>query len=624
MLLSTSIPSVLAAFHISTAAALSDSSGPLRPLILADTNRDGVVNHLDALPDKHLWTDERGAIFLPNIGDSTRRCAAVDLTGHPLSNAELAACNDASGDTLITPRLAAPIWAPPLEGLSKEAVGRIYTEPAATLGRVRIFWKKDGSGTGGKDDDPSQWILIDPSTEFNATSLSQGLTLAIDARELVYDSSVWDGSATVVFKVNDGQRSGTDAVAMKQAPVLVHHHLQQPQTVISADTMPGVSRSQPRFLRQLRDTLGRMNANLPLVLVEQATEVWAQDWVEPGFASMPGPNGTVVSLRVLLRSAQSGRPDGRRVFEKFRGPGVGGWQPGLGSGFGFEEINSGGNIETIPPYTSRDGVAYPNGRVVMTKHFNKYPAESFVKFLKAQRSQTPLFVEGGWLAVGHTDEMIQFLPYDNDLGFTIGIADTAPTLNILKQAQQDGHGSTKVVSYNGSMAPDTDAYFLFPGIQNITIDQFLSSRDFIEANEYAQKYLDSSLELLLREIPLLEKDIIRIPSLWYEAAIPSAPNPDGSPQRLDRAPPGEKQVTPFIPSVINGVVLGSDYLAPKPWGPVIGGKDVFEEAAVEAYARANMRTWFIDDYSSHHVRGGEVHCGTNTFRETEVAWWRSG
>jgi protein-arginine deiminase len=69
------------------------------------------------------------------------------------------------------------------------------------------------------------------------------------------------------------------------------------------------------------------------------------------------------------------------------------------------------------------------------------------------------------------------------------------------------------------------------------------------------------------------------------------------------------------------LVLGHDYLAPKPWGPVINGRDILEKAVQEVYARANMTVWLIDDYMSHHVRGGEVHCGTNTLREKNIAWW---
>lgn len=602
--------------HIQSIVAAT-STPTLHPSIISDTNRDGIVDDLDATADKHLWTAQYGAIFLPNIGDRDKRCAIVDLGGQPLSNAELGACNDASGDTLLTPHLAARIRVAPLQGLSDDVIGRIHTEPEASLGRVRIFWKN-----GDDEDDPSQWVLIDPQFEFNATSLGHGLTLAIDARELVSDSSIWDGSVNVVYEVIDGDRSGSDFVAMKQAPVLVHHHLQRPEVVISVETNDSVSRSQPAFLRSLKETLGEMASDLPLVLLNQSNEVWAQDWAEPGFASMPGPNGTI-SLRVLVRSAQSTRLNGRRVFEQFRGPGVGGFQPGLGSGFGYEEINSGGNVETIPPYISKSGVSYLNGRVLMAKHFDKYPAESFVKFLESQGAQTPLFLEAGWLVVGHTDEMVQFLPYDNELGFTIGIADTTAALDILKTAKKNGHGSAHAVSYNGSMLPDTDAYFLNPDIRNVTIDMLLSDQSFMEGNEYAQRYLDSNLAILLREIPLAEKDVMRIPALWADVTYPWPRNLDGRPARLHRTLPGEKQLRAFSPMVANGLVLGSDYLAPKPWGPLLNGKDILEEAVVDIYSRAGMTVHFIDDYMSHHVRGGEVHCATNTFRETDVAWWKS-
>lgn len=589
----------------------------IRPVLLADTNRDGFVNDLDDTPDKHLWTAQSGAIFLPNIGDINHRCAIADLSGNPLSNAELATCNDASGDVLLSPHLAARIRVAPLEGLSNNVTGRIYTEPAATLGRVRIFWNN-----GDSDEDSSQWVLLDPQFEFNATSLGHGLSLAIDSRELVSDSSTWDGAVNVFFDLVDGDRRGSDFVAMKQAPVLVHHHLQRPEVVISVETMDSVSRSQPEFLRSLKKTLGELGSNLPLVLLNQSNEVWGQDWAEPGFASMPGPNGTI-SLRVLVRSAQSTRTNGRRVFEQFRGPDVGGFQPGLGSGFGYEEINSGGNIETIPPYVSKSGVRYLNGRVVMAKHFDKYPAESMVKFLESQAAQSPLFLEAGWLVVGHTDEMVQFLPFDNDLGFTIGIADTTAALDILKKARDDGHGLAHVVSFNGSMEWDTDSIFLDPDVRNITIQEILSDKRFLDVNQYAQRYLDNNLALLLREIPLAEKDVLRIPALWSDVTYPWPRNPDGRPARVHQTLPGERQLMAFSPSIVNGLVLGSDYIAAKPWGPIINGKDIVEEAVVNIYSKAGMTVRFIDDYMSHHVRGGEVHCATNTFRETNVAWWKS-
>lgn len=594
---------------------ISVAAATLSLQILADTNRDGVVDEGDAT-GKQTWTAERGAIFLPNIGDHQLRCPAVDLAGQPLSNHELAACNDASGDTLITPEFAAPIRTTSLQNLSSEAKGSIFTEPESTLGRVRIFWKSDLG-----NDSSSAWSLVDPELSFNATSLSQGLTLAIDARELIKDSTTWDGTVNVVFRVSDRNQTVTDSVAMKQAPVLIHHHLQHPNVVLSMDGRVTQSKYQSGFIQQLSATLDNLEHNFPLQLLNQTTEVWAQDFVEPGYASMPGPNGTI-SFRVLVRTAQSDRVAGRQVFSVFRGPGVGGFQPGLGSGFGWEEINSGGNIETSPPYTSRSGVRYANGRVILGKHFDKYPAESIMTFFKSQGVQTPFFIESGWLVAGHVDEIVQFLPCDNELGWTIAIVDTPSAVIILENAKEDGHGSTKTLTYHGDLTPDEETIFLDPKELNTTINELLSDQDFFETNNYAQRYINDTLKLLLEEFPLADEDVIRVPTLWKDFTYPWPEFPSGHPARLHRVPPGERQVRSYFPQTINGLVLGSDYLTAKPWGPNINGTDILEEATKEAYARVNMTVWFIDDYMSHHVRGGEVHCGTNTLRDTNVEWWK--
>ncbi|RSL55490.1 hypothetical protein CEP54_009381 [Fusarium duplospermum] len=580
------------------------------PQILADTNRDGIINHLDAA-NKDIWTSTRGAIFLPNIGDQQHRCPNIDLVKQPLSNFELAACNDASGDRLLTPEYAASLKTLPLTNITQDAIGFINTTPESALDRVRIFWQTHGS---------SDWSLVDPQITFNATSLAAGLTLAIDGRELVTNTSIWDGLVNITFSVTGGNVTASDTVMMKQAPVLIHHHLQAPEVVLSTDGTVTTSTWQTGFIDSMQNTLDSLDQDLPFFLFNETDDIWAQDFLEPGYTSMPGPNGPI-SIRVLLRSAQSGRTAGRQVFSRLRGPGVGGFQPGLGSGFGHEEINSGGNFETIPPYTSRAGVEYKSGRVITGKHFENYPAESMIKFLEAQGVQKPLVLEAGWLAVGHVDEVVQFVPYNNELGFTIAIVDTISAFSLLENVKKDGHGDTKVISYDGEMTPDNETIFIDPDVLNLTIKDLLNDKDFIAINSYAQSFINDTLDILLEEVPLSESDILRVPTLWKDVTYPWPITPDGHPLRLNRAPPGERQVKSFFPQSINGLVLGRDYLTPKPWGPVIDGRDILEEAVKDVYARANMTVWLIDDYMSHHVRGGEVHCGTNTLREKDVAWW---
>ncbi|KAH7111198.1 hypothetical protein EDB81DRAFT_703884 [Dactylonectria macrodidyma] len=587
----------------------------LQPRIVGDTDRDGSISSCDE-ERKHLWTPSRGLVLLPNTADALKRCPSEDLDGNPLSNNELASCHDASGHLLLSPELASPLKALHLN-VSDAAQGHVYPEPEAAARRVRIFARNQSFD----ERLPQGWTLLDKDITFNATSLRRGIELRVDAREYITDPSVWDGHVNIRFDITDGSVTESDFVAARVAPVLLHHHLQSPEGVLSTAGGAASSPWQARFVDDLEEVLAGGDAGLKLTLFNQSDDIWAQDFLEPAYARMPGPGGRPAAVRVLLRSAQSTRAAGRQIFEQLRGPGLAGFQPSEGSGFGFEEINSGGNLETMPPYVSKTGVAYPNGRAVMGKHFGQYPAESMVRFIDAQGAQGPvLFLEAGWLVVGHVDEMVQFVRYDNDLGWTIAIADTAATLEVLKKAQSEGHGEAKVISYNGEAEPDEGTLFLDPSVFNMTIDTLLRDEELLDTNAYAQKHLDSNLEILLQETGIDRADVLRVPTLFKDFTYPWPETPDGHPSRLSQALPGERLLKSFFPQSINGLVLGGEYIAPKTWGPVVDGRDILEEAVKEAYALANMSITFIDDYMSHHVRGGEVHCGTNTLREME-AWW---
>ncbi|KAK7583583.1 hypothetical protein V3481_012867 [Fusarium oxysporum f. sp. vasinfectum] len=578
---------IFVATHISARLV----SPTTRPLILADTNRDGNVNGKD-IADKYTWTNERGAIFLPNVGDKHRRCAAFDLNGLPLSNQELSSCNDAASHLLLAPELAAPARTAPLQDISEEAIG-------TSIRFQRARW--------------AQCVYSGNSPDPYAT-------------ELVSDLSAWNGTLSLEFRVTDDNMTTYDAVAMKQAPVLFHHHLQRVQMVISGKGNETSSPAQQKFVGGLEDALMKVTETPALHLLNGTDEIWAQDFMEPGFASMPGPEGPI-SLRVLVWSAQSTRVAGRHVFESFRGDRVGGHQLPLGSGFGHEEIDSGGNIEIIPRYVSKNGTSYTHGSVIMGKHFDKHPAKSVTSLIEAQIYQSPLFLEAGWLVIGHVDEFVQFLPYQNDLGWTIAIADTQAPLASLRKAQDSGHGSTLVTSYPNLRQPEgfsfSDSTFSFydPRLENLTIDTLLSDDDFLQTQKYAQKYIDHNLGLLLEEVPLPHNEILRIPALYKNVTYPWPSNLDGLPPRLHRVTPGQSQLIAFLPAAINGVVIGSDYVAAKPWGPIVDDQDIFEEAVRDVYGQAGMKVHFVDDFMSHHVNGGEVHCGTNTLRDTRVKWW---
>ncbi|KAF2131385.1 hypothetical protein P153DRAFT_311713 [Dothidotthia symphoricarpi CBS 119687] len=594
--------------------------------IRADTNRDGRVD-LNGTSDsagKSFWTATRGAIFLPNVGDKHMRCAIADRVGNPLSNDELAYCNDASGHLLLAPEYLAPLYTVPLQDISDNATAQVYVTPRAAYERTRIFALEDTA----KPNATESWRLVDRQLYFNATQLRAGLVLGIDGREFVKDTNVWNGHVTVHFDVTDAisyssaPKVATDVVAMKVAPVLTHHPLQRVETLVATGANE-TDLVQLDFVSQIEAARRAVGLENPLLLFNQSSDIWAQDILEPAYVSMPGPNGPI-ALRVMLRSAQSTRTGGRQIFEQLRGPGVGAFQPGsaTGTGFGYDTINSYGNLETIPPHRSKHGVNYPAGRTIFGKHWEQLPSQPVRDLLYGNEVQTPLVLETGWLLVGHVDEIVQFLPYDNELGWTIAIADTRIALDVLHGVHSTGNGNVTVLSFNTSRAEALNAQPPSQAGLTMSVNEILANSTFTENQAYAQRHLDANLDILLAEIPLNRSDVIFLPALFEDqSAGPQFVRPDGLHVYWWPVKEGERQLGAFLPAAVNGIIIGHEYLCPEPWGPMVNGQDVFRPLVEAAYARANMNVTYIDDWLSHHSNGGEIHCGTNTLRQTDIPWW---
>ncbi|KAL1853926.1 hypothetical protein Daus18300_011668 [Diaporthe australafricana] len=571
-------------------------NGAITPDIRADTNRDGVVD-LTGDSDVHGktdWTEASGAIFLPNIGDTDRRCSKLALSGPALSNEALDDCNDASDDVQRAPQYLASLKTVPISRLSKSAVGSISVADAVARDMVRIF-RKDGN----------DWTVAGNNYTFNAYALQSGLELGIDGRD-VRRPGGWDGKVTVRFTVRDGDISSFDDVALRVAPVLTHHHLQTVEQVLAVQGNKTDDRRTLRFTEDLSAAVNEAGIDSQVYLFNHSDDIWAQDFVEPGYASMPGPNGTV-SIRVMIRSPQDERVAGRQLFEYYRQAGVGAVQH---LGGARDEINSGGSIETIPPFTF-NGKAWPAGRVILGSH--KEQKHHIYDFLQAQETQEPLLLDTDWLAIGHVDEFLQFLPAENERGWVLMADDPRAAIKMLNDVQTAGQGSILAISRkNDSESYDCSGRFgCFPGpINSPTVDAVLADVNLMNINEECSKRIDANLEILKRETGLEDQEILRIPALFETSPFVS----DNSTMLKVRA---------FFPGAVNNLVLSGfkTSIAPNPFGPVVDGKDLISEAVVKEYAKIGMNVTFIDDWYTHHSFGGEVHCGTNTVRDMSAQWW---
>ncbi|KAH0592127.1 hypothetical protein MHUMG1_10177 [Metarhizium humberi] len=703
--------------------------GSFRVTILADSNRDGkvdVTGNTD-LAGKETWTAESGALFLANIVDTDQRCSSqitgscasklgdifpkTSLPKSPRLDPELAAkkrnrkeksdsewlkvlsesdkatyneylkklgefwdapkevndlriseCHDSSDDVLRNSLYLAPLRTVPNPGLSDSATGSITVFDETAASKVRLFYKAGG-----------QWTFITPNYTFQALDLKAGLELGIDARD-VRRPGGWDGRVTVEFRVKDGEREAKDSVALRVAPVLTQHHGQSAEQLLTASGYPRLA----GFVKDLGEMSSTAGLKKPLYIFENSEcifssglDIWSQDFFEPGYMSIPGPSG-LVSIRIMIRSAQADRPAGRKVFQELRSNTVGALQtPGRGG-----TLDSLGNLETIPPYTY-NGKSYAAGRTVMGSAGRKKPY--MMAFLEAQETQAPIELDTSWLKVKHTDEFIQFLPVQSKRGWVMMVNNPRAGLEILQKAQLAGHGKLIAVS-----RPRSD---LDPPKWRVTntINDVLNTPNFAGFQDACASNIEKSVNAIKRETGITDAEIIRIPSLYQvydrevwqygqeadrnkrrqiRGRVPAqetresgeqqgqrladVPEEDvgtkilnaleaGTPPRVLEQQPANiparslkgrqeeanGEAAALYPSTINSVVLGNrQILAPNPWGPVIDGQDVLSAAVNAAYAKANYTVRYIDDWFTHYTTYGDVHCASNVIREIPTAkWW---
>ncbi|MGW6735741.1 protein-arginine deiminase domain-containing protein [Streptomyces sp. NPDC055013] len=605
----------------------------------ADVNRDGRVD-VTGGTDTHRedrWSVERGAVYLPNIDDDTKRCPVTGPGGRPLSDAELAACNDGTDKKVNGSADAADlarVRSVPMPDVPASAKGSLKITTGA--GHTRLFLKRAGA-----------WVLVTSGTRLTAAELRSGVEFGVEATDVVRDSAKWDGRAVIRLTVTAGQASTSDAVTLRVAPLLTQHHLQNTQQVMVSKVQgegPD-SRLQREFVTALDKEVKKAGITTPLITFEKYADRWAQDFVEPAYVSMTGPGGKRQVMRVMLRSAQPDRDAGRELFEKVRGRDIGVVQVTDRAEPDDWSLNSMGNLETIPPY-SHGGRSFPAGRIIMgeRKDSGARPSKVMRTMLKSQGLQDPLLLDTSWLGVGHVDEFVQFLPADTPRGWRIGVADPQAGLRLLRDAKRDGHGATKMFSVPGRA--DTPA-------PKETIDQALASRHLVADNEMAARRIAANLEILKRETGVTDGEIVRVPALYtrdsealttdgQEVPVPRLTRmgagsdlvdglkDNGQQKWLTENPAAPRAAAPatvttsaYVPGAVNGVLLGRDrYLAPRQWGPVVNGKDIFTEAVTAVYQNVGMKVSYIDDWYTYHLGMGEVHCGTNTLRDASAAWWR--
>jgi len=534
-----------------------------------DADRDGRVDDdWRGLGSWRWGRGKRGAIFLCNDDDD-------DGSGRPDNrDGRVSGGNDAAELAPIVIRRDGPHPAPG----SWTAV--LEVSPA-TARRVRIFAAR---ASGASE-------VIGPAAGARYTLPDLAFTekeLGIEALLFAGEDGAWTGKAEIQFRIEDGgdvihRQTGQ----MRVAPWMMASHLEPAEKVFVVDA----GWYNRRFRADLRKLVAR--AGCALQAHAEPEDLWMQDCMEIGLSSMPKHQRPVV-----LR-AKRDRP--LHTFARTL----------LRPDFGYEEpapsvrgdttFDSNGNLEVTPPVRSRAGKDFPWGRIYFGpgragERFDAHTA----RFLDAQQVQAPLRIDTGWLAVGHVDEILTFvpslpaLPAPGGKGFKLLLASPRHAFALLRAAATGGWGACKLLTgrdFDGRSAEVSIDQFLNAGIPDLDLSPAVLTR----FNDRASARLDAIQAMLASEISLDAEDLVEVPMIFM-------PN-EYQPAFADALTAG----------MVNMLVINQHCIAPKPFGPVVAGRDLFEEDLRSQLAPLGLTVSFLDDWFEYHVNLGRFIAAPTRF-----------
>lgn len=426
-------------------------------------------------------------------------------------------------------------------------------------------------------------------------------------------NSFFDGIITIKLKLRGRKVKGgkleviaEDHIILRVAPWLMMPNTQETTRVhvvrIDSETK-GEEATSERFIKKLKEILGDK------LLVSDASNFEGDRWLQDEFVI-----GYCQGVQQLMPVVCDGPRD--RGLNKYSQLHL------LSADFGQVSIagnkkstlDSFGNLEVSPPVEG-----YPFGRIIMGaspkqgfKHSPRQIAHQLKGFLHAQKVQSPIEIFSDWLAVGHVDEIINFVPAHNQpsgKGFKMLIASSKKAIDVLSYVYFS----------------DTHRVFYLPFEQekkysSEVLKQWL--HDYWEVNHRIQLFLDWNRNLLKKELGLTEDDIIDVPVIFKE-------------RKSDR------RALPLLPNMINQLVITekntSFSIAPKSYGPVKTSADgltldldpnniqyLFEDQLKTELEAIGHQVYFVDDADLYFKRGGGIHCATNVERAyfSDKKWWK--
>ncbi len=361
-----------------------------------DSNRDGLIDINDIGKSSWVWGEfQMGAVIMVNNDRDI-----TDFPSNTKSNSEF-------GKVILEPTLVDSLG-------DSTGVNLSIVEDASR--KIRVYGKKDNS-------EEFEVILgktMDGKFIEKSRNLSlKGETLFVEALE--FPNAYFEGFIDIeVGTTTNKVFTSFDRITFRVAPWIMTPNTQKPLEVFACEIESGGDGVNDLFLEGLKKALKKINIPLNIIsTVNHNNDRWIQDEIEFGYCQSPTHTIPVVFDSPRDRGLD-GFPEAKLLNPDFGHFQIGGSTP--------NSLDSFGNLEVCPPITV-NGKHYPFGRIVFGgKKYGDYSSNSrsmmteIRRFLHEQKVQAPIEIFTDWLIVGHADEIISFVPDDNDLGFKLLIA----------------------------------------------------------------------------------------------------------------------------------------------------------------------------------------------------------
>ena len=531
--------------------------------LLVDANRDGVVDSSDE-DGEDVWDAASGAVFGGNMDDDDGDRVRDGWDDRANGRVDLLDM--------------APVLVRRIPGLQRQhsvSVEMTYVS-TSTRPKPRLFYERADGGIE---------LLVASGEARGELPLAR---LAATDMQLYLESPLardigFDGQVSLTLKVEEeGTALSEDVVALRGSPLLYTDHLQAAERVFVMGLGGFWGSGNNRALQNaLRDHLPSSTALYTVRDTPYEGDHWLQDHMQTSYVQGPGRAAALAHTQ-LLRS----RPLERFLPDEYLSASAGYAFPG---GIYRGAYNYGGNVEVLPPHT-HGGKTWPFGRIVIGSGM----AQRQIDFFSAQGVQgPPISLDTSWLVVGHVDEIFTVIPNRNaapgERPWVVVIASPELGIASLEKAVEDGYGFVPVFQGRG---------------QEQRVPQFIVNDQLIvDAQEASQRRIDGVRSRLKSEVGLTDADFREVPALF----LPTSPS--------------IKTVVALMPAMQNLLVTDDVLFVPDPEGPDIGGRDIWQQAMLDAVDGLGLEVHFVDVFNSYHLLSGAIHCGVNVERAAAEPWW---